>query len=87
MTKRIRLAPFVAAASFRTPPMLARITSTLDNASNVRLTLGLGAGWKPDEYKAHGYPYPSNRERLDQLMEAIQVLKAMWTQEEPSFQG
>jgi probable F420-dependent oxidoreductase len=87
VTERIRLTPCVTAVSFRTPPMLAKITSTLDHVSNGRLTLGLGAGWKPDECYAHGYPYPSNRERLDQLAEAISVIKAMWTQEEPSFQG
>ena len=87
VTERIRLTPCVTSVSFRTPPMLAKITSTLDNISNGRLTLGLGAGWKPDEYHAHGYSYLSNRERLDQLAEAIQVLKAMFTQEEPSFQG
>ncbi len=87
VTERIRLAPCVTAVSFRPPPMLAKIASTLDNISNGRLTLGLGAGWKPDEYQAHGYPYLSNRGRLDQLAEAIQVLKAMFTQEAPSFEG
>ena len=87
MTEHIRLTPCVTCISFRTPPVLAKIASTLDNVSNGRLTLGLGAGWKPDEYMAHGYSYPSNRTRLDQLEEAIQVLKAMFTQEEPSFQG
>jgi probable F420-dependent oxidoreductase len=87
VTERIRLVPSVVAASFRTPPMLAKITSTLDQVSQGRLTLGLGAGWKQDEYEAHGYPYPSNAERLAQLAETIQVLKAMWTQAEPTFEG
>ncbi len=87
VTERIRLVPSVVAASFRPPPMLAKITSTLDQLSQGRLTLGLGAGWKQDEYKAHGYPYPSNAERLAQLAETIQVLKAMWTQAEPTFEG
>ena len=87
VTERIRLTPCVTSVSFRPPPLLAKIASTFDNVSNGRLTLGLGAGWKPDEYYAHGYPYLSNRERLDQLAEAIRVLKAMFTLEEPSFQG
>ena len=87
VTERIRLVPAVVAASFRTPPMLAKIASTLDHLSQGRLTLGLGAGWKQDEYEAHGYPYPSNAERLAQLAETIGVLKAMWTQAEPTFQG
>ena len=50
-------------------------------------TLGLGAGWQQSEYDAHGYAYPSNAERLAQMAEAIQVLKAMWTQAEPTFHG
>ena len=87
VTERIRLVPSVVAASFRTPPMLAKIASTLDQVSRGRFTLGLGAGWKQDEYDAHGYPYPSDAERLAQLAEAIRVIKAMWTQPEPTFQG
>ncbi len=87
LTSRIRLVPAVVNISFRTPPLLAKIASTLDHASNGRLTLGLGAGWKRDEYEAHGYPYPSNSERLDQLDETVAVLKAMWTQEAPSYRG
>jgi probable F420-dependent oxidoreductase len=87
VTSRIRLTPSVAAASFRPPPLLAKITSTLDHVSDGRLTLGLGAGWKQDEYEAHGYPYPSNAERLAQLSETIAVLKAMWTQDIPTFRG
>jgi probable F420-dependent oxidoreductase len=87
VTSRIRLVPAVVNASFRTPPLLAKIASTLDHASNGRLTLGLGAGWKRDEYEAHGYAYPSNAERLAQLDETVAVLKAMWTQETPSYRG
>ena len=87
VTSRIRLTPTVAAASFRPPPLLAKITSTLDQVSNGRLVLGLGAGWQQSEYDAHGYAYPSNAERLAQMAETIQVLKAMWTQAEPTFHG
>ena len=87
VTDRIRLTPTVVAASFRPPPLLAKIASTLDHVSNGRLTLGLGAGWQQSEYDAHGYAYPSNAERLAQMAEAIQVIKAMWTQAEPTFRG
>jgi alkanesulfonate monooxygenase SsuD/methylene tetrahydromethanopterin reductase-like flavin-dependent oxidoreductase (luciferase family) len=67
--------------------MLAKITSTLDQISNGRLILGLGAGWQRSEYDAHGYPYPSNVERLDQLNDGIKLIKAMWTQDEPTYRG
>jgi probable F420-dependent oxidoreductase len=87
VTKRVRLMPAVAAMSFRPPPMLAKLASTLDHVSNGRLVLGVGAGWQRNEYDAHAYPYPSNLERLDQLREGIQLIKAMWTQNEPTYRG
>ncbi len=87
ITKNVRLAPAVAASSFRTPPMLAKICSTLDHLSNGRLVLGIGSGWQRSEYDAHGYSYPSNVERLEQLHDAIKLIKAMWTQEEPTYRG
>lgn len=86
-TKRVRLVSTVAAMSFRHPALLAKIASTLDHVSGGRLVLGLGAGWQPSEYHAHGIPYPSNLERLEQLREGIEVLKAMWTQDEPTYRG
>lgn len=86
-TKTVKIGPSVAAASFRSPPLLAKIGSTLDQISNGRLILGVGAGWKREEYEAHGYSYPSNAERVEQLGEALEVLKAMWTQDEPSYKG
>ena len=87
ITKKIRLVPAVVASSFRSPPMLAKITSTLDHLSGGRLVLGIGSGWQRSEYDAHGYPYPSNVERLEQLHDAIKLIKAMWTQEEPTYRG
>jgi alkanesulfonate monooxygenase SsuD/methylene tetrahydromethanopterin reductase-like flavin-dependent oxidoreductase (luciferase family) len=73
--------------SFRNPALLAKTVSTLDCISNGRFILGLGSGWQRTEYDAHGFPYPSTTERLDQLEDGIKVLKAMWTQAEPAYQG
>jgi probable F420-dependent oxidoreductase len=87
VTKNVRLAPAVTAMSFRTPPMLAKITSTLDHISNGRLVFGVGSGWQRSEYDAHGYAYPANAERLDQLSDALKLIKTMWTQEEPTYKG
>ncbi len=87
VTKNVRLAPAMTAMSFRHPPMLAKIASTLDHISNGRLVLGVGSGWQRSEYDAHGYPYPSNVERLEQLNDAIKLIKAMWTQDEPTYRG
>jgi probable F420-dependent oxidoreductase len=87
LTSTIRLAPSVVAASFRNPALLAKISSTLDQVSNGRFILGLGAGWFDTEYRAHGYPFPSTAERLAQLEETVQILKAMWCDDEPTFTG
>jgi probable F420-dependent oxidoreductase len=87
ITRNVRLVPTVTAMSFRTPPMLAKIASTLDHLSDGRLIMGVGAGWQRSEYDAHGYPYPGNLERIDQLADAIKLIKAMWTQEQPSYHG
>jgi probable F420-dependent oxidoreductase len=87
VTSKIRLAPAVVAASFRTPPLLAKIAATLDHVSRGRLIMGLGAGWQDKEYIAAGYPFPPLKDRLAQLDETIQVLKAMWTQQVPNFRG
>jgi len=86
-TERVKLAPCVAAASFRTPPLLAKIVSTLDIACGGRFICGLGAGWQDKEYLAHGYRFPPLAERLEQLDETIQILKAMCTQAAPAFKG
>jgi probable F420-dependent oxidoreductase len=87
VTSRVRLVPTVTAMSFRNPALLAKMISTLDQISGGRFIAGLGSGWLRDEYGANGYPYPSNAQRLEQLEEGIGVMKAMWTQEEPSFAG
>jgi probable F420-dependent oxidoreductase len=87
VTSRIMLAPAVVAASFRTPPLLAKIVATLDHVSHGRFIMGLGSGWQPTEYVAAGYRFPSLKERLEHLDETIQVLKAMWTQDVPNYQG
>lgn len=87
VTKNVRLTPTVTAMSFRAPAMLAKMTATLDHISNGRFIFGVGSGWQRSEYDAHGYPYPSNVERLDQLHDALKLIKAMWTQEEPTYKG
>ncbi len=86
-TKRIRLGTIVTCQSYRNPAQLAKIVSTLDNASNGRIEFGIGAGWKKSEYEAYGYPFPSTKTRISQLREAIQIINLLWTEERPSFEG
>jgi probable F420-dependent oxidoreductase len=87
VTERVRLVPSVIAAAYRTPAMLAKATATIDHISGGRFVLGIGAGWNVAEYTAHGYSFPEAAERLDRLAETIEVVKAMWMEEDPSFHG
>ncbi len=87
LTKRVRLVQMVTSMSYRNPALLAKMTSTLDQISGGRVTVGVGAGWFREEYAAYNFPYPSNAERIEQLAEGIKVLKAMWTEDEPTYHG
>ena len=86
-TKRVRIGQLVTCNSYRNPALLAKIASTVDALSGGRLDFGIGAGWYEEEYRAYGYAYPGTRERLERLHEAIQIILAMWTQDEATFEG
>ncbi|GCF07026.1 LLM class F420-dependent oxidoreductase [Dictyobacter arantiisoli] len=86
-TKRIRIGQIVTCNSYRNPALLAKMASTLDVLSHGRLNFGIGAGWYEHEYRAYGYPFPDAPERLRMLREALQVIHAMWEQEEATFEG
>ncbi len=86
-TKRLRIGQMVSCNGYRNPALLAKMASTVDVLSHGRLNFGIGAGWYEHEYRAYGYPYPDAPERLRHLREAVQVIRAMWTQEEAVFEG
>ena len=86
-TKTIRIGQMVTCNSYRPPALLAKMASTVDVLSHGRLNVGIGAGWSEQEYRAYGYVYPEAPERLRQLREAVQVLLAMWQEEEARFEG
>lgn len=86
-TKRVRIGQLVTCNGYRNPALLAKMASTVDVLSHGRLNFGIGAGWYEHEYRAYGYDYPEVSERLRALREAVQVILAMWTQEEASFEG
>ena len=86
-TKTIRMLPLVTSMSYRNPSLLAKTMASIDNLSGGRFIAGLGAGWFREEYDAYGFPYPSNAERIEQMGDGIKLLKAMWTQAEPTYHG
>jgi F420-dependent oxidoreductase-like protein len=87
VTSRARLGQLVTCAGYRSPALLAKMAATVDVMSGGRLIYGIGAGWYHQEYRSHGWEYPSDGERLQLLEETIQVAKALWTEPEASFQG
>ncbi|QBD76951.1 LLM class F420-dependent oxidoreductase [Ktedonosporobacter rubrisoli] len=86
-TQRIRIGQMVTCNGYRNPALLAKMASTVDVLSHGRLDFGIGAGALEQEYRAYGYDYPEAPARLRQLREALQVILAMWTQEEAVFEG
>jgi len=77
----------VLCQSFRNPALVAKMAATLQFLSDGRYILGIGAGWDEEEYLAYGYDFPAAGTRVEELDEALQIIKALWTQEEASFEG
>lgn len=86
-TQRVHIGQMVTCNGYRNPALLAKMASTVDTLSHGRLDFGIGAGWYDRDYVAYGYDYPDAPERLRYLREAVQVILAMWTQDEAVFEG
>lgn len=86
-TSRVRLGNNVLANSYRHPALLAKMAASLQVLSGGRFILGYGAGWLEDEYRAYGYPFPSTRERIARMDEALRLIRALWTPGPITFDG
>lgn len=86
-TERLRLLTGVLDNDFRHPVVLAREAATLDLVSEGRLELGIGAGWLPTDYETSGIPFDRPGVRIDRLAEALEVMKALWTDGACTFSG
>ena len=86
-TRRVKLGTLVTGVTYRNPALLAKMVTTLDIVSSGRAMLGLGAAWYEEEHDAFGFDFPPAGERLDRLEEALQICRAMFTEEAPSFAG
>ncbi|UCG00786.1 MAG: LLM class flavin-dependent oxidoreductase [Candidatus Heimdallarchaeota archaeon] len=78
----LKVGSLVLCNSYRTPSILAKMITTLDHLSNGRYICGYGAGWKEMEYQAYGIDYPPLSTRIEQMIEGIEVLRAMWKEKE-----
>lgn len=86
-TEKIRLGTSVLANGFRHPVVLAKDLATIDVLSKGRLEVGVGAGWKQDEFLAAGLPYESPGVRLAKLAETLTILDVLLRGQECTFQG
>jgi F420-dependent oxidoreductase-like protein len=86
-TSRVRLGTMTLCNGFRSPALLAKMIATLDVISDGRLEVGIGSGWYEREFVSYGYPFPKPSVRAEQLDEAIQILKRMWTEPSVTFSG
>jgi len=86
-TSRVRLGQMVGCNSYRHPSVLAKITSNIDVISGGRLDWGIGAGWYENEYKGYGFEFPEPKVRIQMLRESVEIVKAMWTEEEVTYEG
>ena len=87
ITSRVRLGALVAGVPYRNPALLAKMLTTLDVIAHGRTIVGLGAAWHEPEFRAYGWPFPSVRERMERLEEAVQIVDRMMTQRPATFTG
>jgi alkanesulfonate monooxygenase SsuD/methylene tetrahydromethanopterin reductase-like flavin-dependent oxidoreductase (luciferase family) len=84
VTERVQLGPLVASTSFHSPAMLAKKAVTVDEISDGRLILGLGAGWNQVEYDAYGFPFDRRASRFE---EAFTIIRTLLTVGSIDFEG
>lgn len=87
VTSKIHLGPLVSCVNYRHPTVLAKMATTVDIISGGRLLFGIGAGWHEMEFNGYMGRFPSPRERLDGLENAIQICRSMFTNETTNFTG
>ncbi len=83
----VMLCHHVLGHGYRNPALIAKMAATLQVLSGGRFILGIGGGWREDEYRSYGYDFPSAAVRLRQLEEVVQICRLMWTEPHPTFAG
>src|SRR4051794_40144113 len=83
-TSRLTIGPLVACAGFHPPGLIAKMAATIDEISDGRFVLGLGAGWNRREFDAFGIPYDR---RVSRFEEAFTVIRGLLDGERVSFSG
>ena len=86
-TERVQLGTLVTGVTYRNPALLAKMVTTLDIISKGRAILGIGAAWYEPEHDGFGFDFPRAGERLDRLEEAVQICRALFRDDRPTFEG
>ena len=87
VTERVKLGTLVTGVIYRYPGILVKTATTLDVLSGGRAYLGIGAGWFEREARALGVPFPSTKDRFEQLEETLQIAHQMWSGEVAPYRG
>lgn len=86
-TALVRLGHLVLCAGYRNPALVAKMIATLDVVSGGRAELGLGAGWKEDEFLAYGWGFPPLRTRMESLEDALEIATRMLRPGRATYSG
>jgi F420-dependent oxidoreductase-like protein len=86
-TERVKLGALVGGVTYRNPALVAKCATTLDVITGGRAICGLGAAWFDVEHEGLGFEFPPAPVRLSRLEEAAQIVRAMFTEDSPSFEG
>jgi F420-dependent oxidoreductase-like protein len=87
VTERVRIGHMVVCTGFRNPGVTAKMSSTIDVISGGRFELGIGAGWKEDEWRAYGYGFPPIGERIDAFADHLEIISQMFAPGHSTYGG
>ena len=87
LTERVRIGQVVICTAFRNPALTAKMIGTMDVISGGRMELGIGAGWKEDEWRAYGYGFPDTKTRLAILRDHLEVITRMLAPGRATYAG
>jgi F420-dependent oxidoreductase-like protein len=86
-TDTVRIGQMCTCNTYRPPSYLAKVAASIDVISGGRLEMGIGAGWYEHEHDGYGYPFLKPSERIGMLREGVEIMKAMWTEDEVNYDG
>jgi F420-dependent oxidoreductase-like protein len=86
-TDTVRLGQMCTCNTYRPPSYLAKVAASIDVISGGRLEMGIGAGWYEHEHDGYGYQFLKPSERIGMLREGVEIMKAMWTEDEVTYDG